>query len=190
MVKRNLIFGWFCLVMFQAVAQTVLVENTAFRCKYDQRLQIPTETRWTVHKSDIGKSKREPSWRFVSDLPQPLGIATHGSYKGSGFHRGHMCPAADRSCSTQYMRQTFVMSNICPQYPSVNVGLWKKTEECERKLALRHGAVNVLTIPMFFDKDTIWIGGGKVAVPHAYLKLIYNINPDTLYNIFFVWNRK
>jgi endonuclease G len=42
--------------------------------------------------------------------------------------RGHMCPAADRSCSKEDMDATFLMSNMVPQSPNLNRGPWEKLE--------------------------------------------------------------
>ena len=190
MSKRNLIIQVLFGCCASIMAQSLTMSNAVFTCKYSPRLQIPTETRWQINKSDLGKTKREASWRFISDVPTPFGVATHDSYKNSGFHRGHMCPAADRSCSRAYMKETFRMSNVCPQYPAVNTGAWKISEDAERKLAVSLGSVRVLAMPLFFEKDTIWIGNGAVAVPHAFLKIIYDVNPDTIYKIYFVWNKK
>ena len=171
------------------IAQTLTMSNPIFWCKYDCRLQVPTEVRWSVSRINLGSSQREPSWKFKSDVPAPWGVARHETYIGSGYDRGHMAPAADFSISKTLMRQTFVMSNICPQTPALNRGPWKRTEIAERMIAQMHDSCHVLALPLFLKPDTVWIGGKLVAVPDAFVKLIYNTNPDTLYQIYFLWNR-
>lgn len=171
------------------MAQTLTMSNPVFWVKYDCRLQIPTEVRWTVKSSNLGTSQREPSWKFRSDVPAPFGRASHKSYNGSGYDRGHMAPASDFARPVSLCRETFRMSNICPQVPALNRGAWKKTEERERAIARTNDSCRVLAIPLILKEDTTWIGRNLIAVPDGFLKMIYNINPDTIYNVYFLWNK-
>lgn len=189
MKKRSSIFVVLYGVCASIMAQTLTMSNGVYWCQFNTTLQIPTQVRWTVHKSNLGTSKREPSWRFMNDVPAPYGRATHDSYSNSGYDRGHMAPAADFARSVYQCRGTFRISNICPQTPALNRGLWKKTEIQERNLARSNNWVRVLAIPLILKADTSWIGANMVAVPDAFIKVIYDINPDTLYNIYFLWNK-
>ena len=142
-----------------------------------------------VQRSNIGNAERSTSWKFKSDLPKSVMWASHNDYTGTGYDRGHMCPAQDRSHSSSMMRQTFYMTNICPQLHSINAGSWKATENYERQLAARLGKCRVIAMPLMLERDTVRIGTSGVAVPHAFLKIIYDVQPDTLYSIFFIWNK-
>ena len=51
--------------------------------------------------------------------------ASLADYKGSGYDRGHLTPAADMSFSEQAMSETFYMSNMSPQEPQFNRGIWE-----------------------------------------------------------------
>lgn len=189
MKKRSSILFILYGVCASIMAQTLTMSNGVYWCQFNTTLQIPTQVRWMVHKSNLGTSKRDPSWRFMNDVPAPYGRATHDSYSNSGYDRGHMAPAADFSRSVTQCRGTFRISNICPQTPSLNRGAWKKTEIQERNLAISNNWVRVLAIPLILKADTSWIGANMVAVPDAFIKVIYDINPDTLYNIYFLWNK-
>ena len=59
-------------------------------------------------------------------------------YLRSGFDRGHLCPAADRTRSNSDQEATFVMTNIIPQAPMLNRGLWADIEKECRNL-VRNG---------------------------------------------------
>lgn len=189
MKKRSSVLVILYGVCASIMAQTLTMSNGVYWCQFNTVLQIPTQVRWTVHKTNLGTSKREPSWRFMNDVPAPYGRATHDSYSNSGYDRGHMAPAADFASSITKCRGTFQISNICPQTPSLNRGVWKKTENRERDLAISLDSVQVLALPLILKQDTTWIGDGAVAVPDAFIKVIYNINPDTLFNIYFLWNK-
>lgn len=189
MIKRSstlmILYGVCATIM----AQTLTMSNGVYWCQFNAVLQIPTQVRWIVKKTNLGASKRDPSWRFVNDVPAPFGRATHDSYSQSGYDRGHMAPAADFARPISQCRETFRISNICPQTPALNRGLWKKTEILERSLAISNNFVRVLAIPLILKADTTWIGNNVVAVPDAFIKVIYDINPDTLYNVYFLWNK-
>lgn len=171
------------------IAQNVIVSSDVYQSRWNTQTQTPFEVRYFLRSSDIGNVSRDPSWRFANDLPKLIQRATHDDYIKSGYDRGHLCPAQDRSNDPYRMRETFRISNIAPQVPSLNRGAWKRTEIAERHLARFMNQVRVITMPLYLEKDTAFIGVNKIAVPHAFLKIIYDVNPDTIYNIYFLWNK-
>lgn len=181
-----LIFG----ICTKCVAQIAVSYENVFSGVFNLQTLTPSEVRWCLYATDIGANKRVPSWRFTEVSLSDSVLVTHGDYDRTGYDRGHMCPAQDRSDNLERMRRTFTMANVCPQTPGLNRGVWKATEIAERRLAMKHGKCRVIAMPLYLEKDTIRIGANGVSVPHAFLKVIYDVNPDTLYNIFFVWQKK
>lgn len=95
-------------------------------------------------------------------------------YKGSGYDRGHMAPAADMRWDRQAMKECFYLSNIVPQVgKGMNQGIWKDLEEYVRKWAIERGEVYVFTGPIY---DVVFkkIGKNRVAVPSQLYKIIYD----------------
>ncbi|HZZ80675.1 MAG TPA: DNA/RNA non-specific endonuclease [Gemmataceae bacterium] len=92
---------------------------------------------WVLRNSDIGNSKRGA---FKPDPLLPAGFTqvTSAAYTGSGFDRGHMCPAADRSSDQADMDSTFRMTNIIPQSPAANQHAWERLEAYCRTLTKEH----------------------------------------------------
>lgn len=172
-----------------ASPQLYINETALFRSVYSAPLQCPVQVSWTLHRHDVGQNLREPSWRFTHDLPDFIMSAQHSDYSHSGYDRGHMCPAADFSADKAMMRQTFVMSNICPQVPSVNRGTWKTTENYCRNAALVFDSVSVLAVPIFIDRDTTYIGQHRLAVPHAFFKAVWVAGTDSVLNSWFIFNK-
>jgi endonuclease G len=55
-------------------------------------------------------------------------------YTGSGYDRGHIAPSADRTRNEADNSSTFLMTNMMPQVPEVNRGVWGDLEEYCREL--------------------------------------------------------
>ncbi len=112
--------------------------------------------------------------RFYEEARLPRSErATLDDYKGSGFDRGHMAPAADMG-TDEAMAQSFSLANIVPQAPINNRETWAKIEEDTRKYVMRAaGDVYVITGPVY-EANTATIGAGKVWVPQHLFKLVYD----------------
>jgi endonuclease G len=90
-------------------------------------------------------------------------------YKKSGYDRGHQMDAYDCGCDSIAMAESFYYSNVAPQLPSLNRGIWKKLEEYTRKLTKEYDSVLVWCGSVTFEDKYI----GKVAVPDYCWKIIY-----------------
>lgn len=175
--------------MVRGFAQKVAFDYGHFYSVYDVQMNVPAQVEWVIKSSDLGPIKREPSWRFRTDSVYTAIKATHTDYTRSGYDRGHMCAAADRSRSRNAMRSTFVMSNVAPQTPWVNRGYWKATENFCRKAAERYDSVHVLAMPIFLHRDTTYIGTHRIAVPHAFMKCAWLPSNDSIIGVWFVFNQ-
>ncbi|KVP97037.1 hypothetical protein WJ97_14555 [Burkholderia ubonensis] len=94
-------------------------------------------------------------------------------YRGSGFDRGHLAAAAQRT-TPEAMAQSFSLSNMVPEAPQHNRGVWAKSvEKATRKYVERGNEVYVLTGPIYRGQVST-IGPGRVWVPSAMFKLVYD----------------
>jgi len=118
-----------------------------------------------------GTVKRNDNFR--PDPAVRTGSATLADYKNSGYDRGHLCPAADMKLNATAMSETFYMSNMSPQIPGFNRGIWSRVEDQVRKWALVHDSLYIVTGPVFRDNLGV-IGQNKVTVPGYYYKVIYS----------------
>lgn len=179
MISRTVTILILCswVIASVAIAQSKTAEvNLSFdswNAVYSSTLGLPVYIAWDVSRDDIGSVKREPSMPFRTDPRLGPDAVRSSDYSRSGYHRGHMVPAADRSSSLAAMQETFVMTNVCPQLPALNTGAWRKMENYERVAALRIGRVHIRVAPIFTHGDTCRIANGRVAVPHGYIKVIY-----------------
>jgi len=113
--------------------EAFLIEREQFVLSYNGKTRTPNWVSWALKKDDIGKAKRAP---FSPDplLPNSFGKVTSHVYDGSGFDRGHMCPAQDRSGTQKDMDATFYMTNVVPQSPHSNQRGWERLEDYSRHL--------------------------------------------------------
>lgn len=169
-------------------AQIVTLQTPQFRSVYNLETLCPQQVSWVVRQSDIGLATREPSWKFTNFLLDTLATVCHADFTKSGYDRGHMCPAADRSSDLRAMRSTFELVNVAPQVPSLNRGAWKRTESFCRSAALLYDSIQVLAMPVFLDRDTIHIGANHIAVPHAFFKAAWKAGTDEVIGVWFFFN--
>lgn len=98
-------------------------------------------------------------------------------FRGTGLDRGHMVSSADRREKAISNSETFLLSNMCPQHPSLNRKIWRVLEEQVRFLAGQEEILEVYVVSgILFDitKEFQLIGQGesKVIVPHFFFKSI------------------
>ncbi|MBI1185534.1 DNA/RNA non-specific endonuclease [bacterium] len=122
---------------------------------------------------------------FMADPSVSTGSATLDDYKRSGYDRGHLAPAADMAWSKTAMDESFYMSNMSPQEPSFNRGIWKKLEEQVRTWVYTDTLLFVVTGPVFTE-NMKHIGGNEVAVPNYYYKIVADFSWPEIKTIAFV----
>jgi endonuclease G len=160
-----------------------LIERPQYTLSYNAETRRPNWVSWRLHKADIGKAERGP---FEPDplLPRGFTKVTSHAYDGSGFDRGHMCPAKDRSATQKDCDATFYLTNVVPQSPASNQKGWERLESYCRDLA-HQGHVLYLTCGPHGTggtgkegfKEEIGKGRVEVAVPAKVWKVIL-VLPD------------
>ncbi len=109
--------------------------------------------------------------KFLEDPQVSTGSADNDDYQGSGYDRGHLAPAADMEWSAVAVKESFYYSNMSPQVPAFNRGIWKHLEEFVREAAVKNKVIYVVTGPVLSDPLPT-IGHHHVAVPKYYYKVI------------------
>jgi len=135
--------------------------------------QITTETAF-------GNVKRTNSFK---EDPLLDSCNTKTFYPNSGFDRGHLCPAGSMAFNQTAMSESFYMSNMSPQLPGFNRGIWKKLETQVRTWGYENDTIYVITGPVLTEFiDTI----GNLPVPKYYYKVILDYRQPELKAIGFV----
>jgi endonuclease G, mitochondrial len=155
-----------------------LISRPQYVLSYNAEKRTPNWVCWQLKKDDIGKAARAP-FEPDPDLPRSMPKITSHVYDGSGFDRGHMCPAKDRSSSPGDIRATFYMTNIVPQAPNCNQRGWERLEDYCRRLAQEGRVLQIACGPAGVggtgkngEKKEIGKGRLKVVVPNKVWKVI------------------
>jgi endonuclease G len=148
-----------------------LLRNEGYLAGYDERFKNPA---WVAYHLVRGEA------RAASERPETFDVdrrtrarVRHADYSGSGYDRGHMAPnyAIDTIFGEKAQKETFLMSNIVPQRPSLNQGPWKAIEQMVANRYLKeYEAIWVITGPIYRE-PVVRLPSG-VAVPTAFFKVI------------------
>lgn len=130
---------------------------------------------WVFYKltPEFIKGETERTDDFRSDPSVLTGSSSPADYKNSGYDRGHLCPAGDMKLNKVSMSETFFMSNMSPQAPYFNRGIWEQLEAKVRNWALVEKELYIVTGPVFRNNKGK-IGSDHVTVPGGYYKVLYD----------------
>ncbi len=147
-----------------------IVRHFAYTLCYNETHEQAAWVAYELTADEIIK-RYDRTNRFIVDGAVKSNSADDRDYKKSGYDRGHLAPAGDMSWSATAMEESFYYSNMSPQDPSFNRGIWKKLEEQVRSWAGELGTVYVVTGPVLKGEMST-IGHNSVAVPNYYYKVI------------------
>ena len=148
-----------------------LVHHSYYSLSYSEQNEQAEWVFYEIKKERVlGLVSRRNNFRIDEKISD--NSATLSDYKGAGYDRGHLVPAGDMSFSTTAMSESFYMSNMSPQHPSFNRGVWKKLESLVRNWGT-NSSIYVVTGPILNSKSTT-IGGNNVCVPNYFYKVIYD----------------
>src|ERR1700752_4622785 len=118
--------------------------------------------RWHLDNSWLGSTPRQDNFRADTTLPTGWYRVQATDYSGSGFDRGHMCPSADRTITVSANSATFLMTNMIPQLPANNQGVWANLESYSRTLVSQGNELYIISGGQGLQ---FFIANGHVAVP-------------------------
>jgi len=169
-MKRLLII---ILVVISSAAKSqdiVVIKHTNYTTHFSKTLKYPVEVEWSIIKANV--SCPTPLARKDQFAPDPaLKVETDivKDYVGLGTDRGHNMPAAENLCQGAAVQtECFYMSNMTPQYHSLNAGDWKSLETAERQMAIDNDSVHVWAGSVGVAKKV-----GIVSVPTKCWKVVY-----------------
>eukprot|EP01036_Dinobryon_divergens_P031879 gene31879-41365_t len=144
-------------------ASNYLIQRPQYALGYTSSTGIPKWVAWSLTSGDQGSGRYDGN--FITDTSLPAGMkrVTHADYTNSGYDRGHMCPNADRNVTLNDCTQTFILTNIQPQKPDNNQGIWANFETYCRNLTNSTGREVLIMSGGYGSAGTI--GTNSVTVP-------------------------
>ena len=131
---------------------------------------------WELNKSWYGDAPRR-SGKFITDTSLPVNMVRikHDDYTNSGFDRGHLVRSEERTRTDEDNASTFILSNVIPQRPDLNQGVWLDFERwCERMCKDSTKELFVVAGGIYHSNSTI---GSVLAVPDSCFKIVVVLEP-------------
>jgi endonuclease G len=172
----------------KAIKGEQILRYTGFTLSYNEKYEQASWVAYNITNNEVGgKIKRADHFR--EDKSVKTGSASLEDYRGSGYDRGHLAPAGDMKWSEKAMNESFLMSNMSPQAPAFNRGVWQQLEEQVRAWSKENENLYVVTGPVLTD-NLKTIGKNKVAVPKYYYKIILDAREPDIKAIGFLVENK
>ena len=147
-----------------------IIEHSFFTLSYVENHEQAEWVAYLLAEDHISKNEFDRPY-FIEDRKVKTKSADWRNYKNSGYDRGHLCPAGDRTFSYDAYHETFLTSNISPQNHEFNAGIWNRLEQKTRFWAKKYNDVYVITGGVL-EKELSTIGDEKVSVPNEFYKII------------------
>ncbi|HEX3074772.1 MAG TPA: DNA/RNA non-specific endonuclease, partial [Ignavibacteriales bacterium] len=110
-----------------------LIYRPQYVVSYNRLKNDPNWVSWNLNAEWYGDVPRSEG-RFIKDttLPAEFYHVCHEDYSNSGYDRGHLVRSEERTATPEDNKSTFLLTNIIPQSPDLNRGVWLALERyCE-----------------------------------------------------------
>ena len=166
-----------------------ILHRTAMTISYNKEMRTPNWVAYQMLKSDMdGNLSREPEFYQDFDIKEEKYRVSTYDYSRSGYDRGHMAPAGDFNGSRAAKKETFYMTNICPQNHKLNGDSWNTLEKQCRTWANREGGIYSVVGPIYTTQNPERIGTHKVAVPDKFFRCILSLRKGHEKAVGFIYN--
>ena len=172
-------FGWLSAAepnLGIPVEPDLLLQKKGFTLGYSLQYRQAVWVAYTLTAENLQAKQVRRRDQFRAD-PEVKNHPVHPKdYTRSGFDKGHLAPAADMTYSLPSMENSFLMTNISPQIPGCNRGIWKRVENQVRRWAIKEEKLYIITGPIF-PKNLPIMGKTAIPVPEAFYKVILDLTP-------------
>jgi len=152
-----------------------LISHNYYSLSYSEEHK---QAEWVYYK--LNASQLNPTVKRKNNFRKDPVITKNSSdlndYKGTGYDRGHLAPAADMKYNSNSMSESFYLSNISPQSANFNRGIWKKIEKQIRDWSNIYGELIIITGPILECENFGKIGLNNVTIPKWYYKVVIDPN--------------
>ena len=148
-----------------------VIKRTNYALSYNDSHKVANWVAYSLRTDQLKSCVTRPSG-FVPDPLITTGTAVTTDYTNTGFDRGHLLPAGDMKYDAKAMKDTFFMSNVTPQPPTFNRGMWARMEVLVRAWTKSAGKMWIVTGPVLTE-TLPWIGHRvTISVPKHFYKVM------------------
>lgn len=151
-----------------------VIRHEGYTVSYNSDYRIANWVAYELTEEEAKSKEAERTNKFIPDPFVQGATATNADYLRSGFDKGHLAPAADMKWSVKAMQESFYFSNICPQAPGLNRGIWKTLEDQARLWAIENNMVLIVTGPVI-EPELKRLGKNQVGIPNTFYKVICTV---------------
>lgn len=157
-----------------------ILNRFAYITSYNKETRTPNWVGWILTAEHTDGEYVRKGHSFIEDLDVPTPRAIYSDIKEGecGYQHGHMCPAGDNKWSYKAQKESFLMTNICPQNGDLNQYDWKYLEEACREWAKKFGKIYIVAGPIYYSNKYRTVGENRIAVPEAFFKVVLTIGKE------------
>lgn len=162
-----------------AKQDTTLICRKAYFLEHDNKAKIPQWVAYVLTPVNAtGCEKRLNAFKSDRSLPEDKRSEVK-DYSKSGYDMGHIANSADMSWDPEVARESFILSNMTPQLPGFNRGIWKKLEDQTRAWAVnRAHKILIYAGPVYNRAQDKTIGTSMVTVPDGFYKILVDLETN------------
>lgn len=149
----------------------IILDYEGFTVSYNSETLTPKWVAYELTKEEV-EGTYSRSGNFSMDLNYYGKQAIREDYANSTWDKGHMAPAADMKWSERAMKESFYLTNICPQNHTLNGKSWHTLEKRVRGWAQQYGSVYTVCGPIYNENRYGKIGANGVHIPDAFFKAL------------------
>lgn len=153
-----------------------ILSYSGFDLGYNERYEQAAWVVYVLTREEVETIMAGRTNHFRPDTSLTSGSADLEDYRRSGYDRGHMAPAGDMRWSLTAMEESFLLSNMSPQQPGFNRGIWRRMEAQIREWAIEKDSIYVITGPLLDNVRGV-IGKNEVGIPSFYFKVVVDLSP-------------
>lgn len=165
----------------------LLITRKGFTFSYSYRYRQAIWVAYILTAGNLQKKQKKRRNSFRKDPAIVFSPVRPKDYRKTGYDKGHLAPAADMTYSAESMKNSFFMTNISPQNPGCNRGIWKRVEREIRKWAVREKHLYIITGPVFQNTEKK-LGNTSIPIPAAFYKVVLDMTPPLKMIAFLVPN--
>jgi endonuclease G len=158
-----------------------IIVRDQYVVSYNHLKGVPNWVAWQLNQDWFGDVERY-SGNFITDnsLPSEFNKIKHDDYTNTGYDRGHLVRSKERTKTVEDNKSTFLLTNIIPQRPDLNRGVWLDFEYHLEDLCKVFGKELYVVAGGVFIKDTTLKNAGKVSIPDSCFKVVFVCDKGSL----------